>query len=612
MEYSERSTVAAVKIQDILWPKDGICTDVEMYFHSNYKRCLIKEEGICILFQKGGVVTTDTYFNSLSVEKWRKYTKVTKVQLRLCLQGKFNVSLCWKQKINDMYVERELKNETVCADSRTEITLEFSEETKGMFFFRLEALEKGAKFFGGSYDAEVQEECRPVKIGIVVCTYRREKYVCDNVRLINRDIIENPESPLYGRLEMFISDNGKTLEPFKLSSEKIHVFPNKNAGGAGGFTRGLMEILKRPEREITHALLMDDDVVVDTASILRTAVILSLLKEEYVSAFIGGAMLRSDQRNIQIESGASWNAGNLVPLKANLDLRLWQNCLLNEQEEYREYNAWWFCCFPMRLVSADNLPLPIFIRGDDLEYGLRNMKTLILMNGICVWHEPFENKYSSFLEYYIIRNRLIDNSFHFPKWGRKELIRELIREYRREGYLYRYQNVALYMRGIRDFLKGIDFLEQTDAEELHRQIMASGYRAVPAEELEVPFFYQEYERGRKEKHSKLHEVVRRLTLNGYLLPAKHVRTVPMATARPEFVWRARTILFYDIVENKGFVTHRSVRTFIRQGFEVLSVIAAIQTKYEKAKQSYISRGDEIRQLAFWEKYLDGGEVADEV
>ena len=593
-----------MKIQDVLWPKDSICTDVEMYFHSNHKIKFVRDESVCIFFQKDGIMTTDTYFNGLTIEKWRKYTKVSKVTLTLSLQGRFNVSLCWKQKINDFYAARELKNITVIADEKTEISLEFPEETKGMFYFRLETLEEGGKFYGGSYETVIQEECRTVKIGIVVCTYRREKYICENVKLIRRDIIENPESSLYGRLELFISDNGKTLEPYDLAGEKIHIFPNKNAGGAGGFTRGMIEILKRPERGITHILLTDDDVVVDTASILRTAVLLSLLKEEYADAFIGGAMLRSDQRNIQVESGASWNAGNLIPLKQNLDLRLWQNCLLNEQEEYREYNAWWYCCFPMDIVNANNLPLPIFIRGDDLEYGLRNMKTLILMNGICVWHEPFENKYSSFLEYYIIRNRLIDNSFHFPGWGKKELIRELLREYRREGYLYRYQNVSLYLRGIRDFLKGIDFLEQTDAEVLHKQIMASGYQAMPAEQLDVPFYDREYQRGCKEKHSILHEVVRRLTFNGYLLPAKHIRTVPMATARPEFVWRAKTILFYDIVENKGFVTHRSLRTFIRQGFEVVGMIFVILAKYEKAKQSYISRGHEIRQLAFWEKYLE--------
>lgn len=33
-----------MNLQDILWPKDGICTDMEMYFHSNYKINLIKKE----------------------------------------------------------------------------------------------------------------------------------------------------------------------------------------------------------------------------------------------------------------------------------------------------------------------------------------------------------------------------------------------------------------------------------------------------------------------------------------------------------------------------------------------------------------------------------------
>mgnify|MGYP006976954123 FL=1 len=108
-------------------------------------------------------------------------------------------------------------------------------------------------------------------------------------------------------------------------------------------------------------------------------------------------MLRIDKPNMQVESGASWNAGDLISNKANLNMNVTWDCLFNEIEEYTEFNAWWYCCFPMDVVSEENLPLPIFIRGDDLEYGLRNMKHLILMNGICVWHEPFENKYSSFL-----------------------------------------------------------------------------------------------------------------------------------------------------------------------------------------------------------------------
>ena len=35
------------------------------------------------------------------------------------------------------------------------------------------------------------------------------------------------------------------------------------------------------------------------------------------------------------------------------------------------YNGWWFFAFPLAAVDRVGLPLPLFIRGDDVEYGLR-------------------------------------------------------------------------------------------------------------------------------------------------------------------------------------------------------------------------------------------------
>ena len=40
---------------------------------------------------------------------------------------------------------------------------------------------------------------------------------------------------------------------------------------------------------LTHVLLMDDDVVMQPESIYRTYRILSLLKDEYKDSFVGGA-----------------------------------------------------------------------------------------------------------------------------------------------------------------------------------------------------------------------------------------------------------------------------------------------------------------------------------
>ena len=84
----------------------------------------------------------------------------------------------------------------------------------------------------------------------------------------------------------FVSDNGQTLDIDKLGSDKISYCTQQNTGGAGGFTRGLMEILKNGNPHgITHALLMDDDITIDTESIEKTYTILSLLKDEYADAF---------------------------------------------------------------------------------------------------------------------------------------------------------------------------------------------------------------------------------------------------------------------------------------------------------------------------------------
>ena len=124
-------------------------------------------------------------------------------------------------------------------------------------------------------------------------------------------------------LAVYISDNAKSLNQTELESEYVHIFPNKNVGGSGGFTRGLIECLKNQKtEEFTHVLLMDDDVMIQPESIFRTWRILTVLKPEFSDTYIGGAMLRLDKQWYQTESGALWNGGNLISRKVGLDLRL--------------------------------------------------------------------------------------------------------------------------------------------------------------------------------------------------------------------------------------------------------------------------------------------------
>ncbi len=596
-----------MNLQSIMWPEVGVCTCQELYVRLNEKADLVEPGKM--LFAKHGVAWFDTYFNGVSIGKWRRYTNVQKIGLRLELEGKFKVTLYQKRKIQNQINEQVLKEEIIIQSTRGKIEMEFPEAGKGMLFFRLEGLQAQSVFYGGEYFTNIEEtKRREVKIGIVICTFKREEFIKRNIQIIKEYLLENPTFPIQNKLKVFIVDNGKTLLEEK--TENIHIFPNKNVGGSGGFTRGLMELLKENQRgeKITHVLLMDDDVIIAPESIIRTWQILSLIKEEYREAFIGGAMLRIDQPSIQVEAGASWNSGKLVSLKSGLDLRHVDACLYNEVEEFTEFHAWWYCCFPMKIVQKDNLPLPLFIRGDDVEYGLRNMKNLILMNGICIWHEPFENKYSSFLNYYIVRNQLIDNSLHCPQYGKKELKKELFRRVTEEILFYRYRNVDLILRGVEDFLKGPNWLAHTDGEALHKEIMAMGYRAEPVEQLNMMFHYPEYDKSLQQKESKLARYLRKISFNGYLgvIGRKEKRIVSMANPQYCNVWKADQVMYYDVAAEKGFLTQRSWKELLLSYRKLGKVIRKINKRYEKVKKSYCLKKGELTSLTFWKKYLGKG------
>ena len=45
-----------------------------------------------------------------------------------------------------------------------------------------------------------------------------------------------------------------------------------------------------------------------------------------------------------------------------------------------------YACF---CGAGDNLPLPLFIKCDDAEYGLRNIRHITALNGVGLWHKGF-------------------------------------------------------------------------------------------------------------------------------------------------------------------------------------------------------------------------------
>ncbi|MEE0800072.1 MAG: glycosyltransferase [Gemmiger sp.] len=611
-----------MELQKLLWPRVGICTEETLYYRigPNLHRAgmrqsdylpvpaAFREEGDVLVLSAGSQVAFDTYFNSLSSDKWRLYTTAHDFGLELQLSGRLRVRLCSRQLVNDISVPTVLEETVVDCEAEQSFRFAFPANAGGMLYFELQALRDDARYYGGRWTCEAGEE-QNVKIGLDICTFKREPFVMGNIARIRRAILDNPASPMHGHLEVFVSDNGKTLDRAALNSDTVHVVANANLGGAGGFTRGMIEVLKANEAGagITHVLVMDDDIVLDTEVLVRTYNLLRLRRPGYEQLFVGGAMLRLDRPWQQVECGAVWNAGQLISHKANFNLSDADFCVANELIEAHEYNAWWYCCIPIQVIRPDNLPMPIFIRGDDVEYGLRNCRQLATLNGICVWHEPFESKYSSSMYYYILRNQCIDNSLHYPEYNAASLKADLRAQVMGEVNRYRYRNADLLIRGVRDFLKGIDWLKQVDAEALHKEIMAYGYKSVPVEKLDLPFDYSRYRYTVQEEPATLTENKQlkvKLTRNGWLVPpTREYAMVSMVNMTAYSAYRVKKIVNYDVNTQKAFITERSLEEYHRCRRELKACLKEIDARFDAAAASYHDRCGELQNLSFWKHYL---------
>lgn len=596
-----------MKLQNIIYPSTKNCTEELLYFRRRGDvRYRISDDHITL--DKEAAVSFDTYFNGFSAGKWFKYTRIKRVVLKIRVKGGMRIRLVYREKQPDQifsYVISEIYCDT--KGEIEDITLPFEYERKGgMYAFELEAAEDDCCFYSGGFYAEDQEldQTEEVKLALIICTYKREDFIYKNLGILKECFWSDKDSELNGHLEAYISDNARTLDAKKAENENIHIFQNKNTGGSGGFTRGMIECLRAGESGTTHVLLMDDDVVIQPESIYRTYTILKVLRPEFKDSYIGGAMLRIDKQWYQTESGSLWNSGNLIGRKSGLDLRNLDACLYNEFEEKCDYNAWWYCTIPMRYVREDNLPIPIFIRGDDVEYGIRNMKNLILMNGICVWHEPFEFKYSSSMYYYIFRNRLIDNAIHGIPYSKKQFLKEFKEWFKRELFTYRFKNAQLLLDGVNDFLKGIDWFKQQDGESLNQEVMKKGYQLKNVSELEVPFDFPIYEWTIHRFEGRLHQLKRILLLNGLFLKASGDAIVPTIGPHILYFYRKERALHYDYMSQKGFVTRKDNKEFFRLYKEYRKVKRLCGKKYDRISVEYRERGRELMNLDFWKKYLN--------
>ena len=598
------------RIQEIVFAPYASEVGTEKMYYRSDAPIFMGPDGTRMLLKRS-FYDFSTYFSSLSVGKYKRYTIASDFALNIEAQGSFEIDLMghYVNKLDQIKKEW-LGKYKFNLKERTLITLPVPHCNSEVISFQIFTKSK-VVLYDGFYSALADENrINDPRIVLVTTTYKKESYVYNNLELLKDTVFKDSE--LRDHFKWKIIDNGRTLDPHTVGDDRIRIIPNKNVGGAGGFTRGIIEALKENDRP-SNILLMDDDVIFYPESFRRVYMLLLLQKKEYRDYFISGAMLEISEKNIQHEDVGLFNLlGEHGPAKPRYDLCLWDSVILNEKylpEDSHQYSGWWFCCIPTTVAREDNLPLPFFIRGDDVEYSIRNNAKFITMNGICIWHEGFGTKFSAAMELYQVhRNDLILQSMT-PVLQDVDVVKRMKDLFWQEIYKFNYKGADLICDAFEDYLKGPEYFKNIDGEQCMKDKKSKDNALVPFDpEVEQMLNACEWNITAPMDMDGLEKFVYDYSLNGHRLPGFIMSETKALIPYGWGYYPSRMRLCKEI-----YAVDTSNRIYIKYSIdkkkyrEVVNRFKELERRLdsegESCSEKYREAAEELESSLFWNEYL---------
>ena len=227
--------------------------------------------------------------------------------------------------------------------------------------------------------------------------------------------------------------------------------------------------------DFTHCLFMDDDVEIYPESFFRTLAITEYFKDEYKTCSVNGPMMNLYDKMELFENLAAYDGvmgfGTCRgPLRMENVGKVLESIDLSADMFRKGYlhSAWWYTCCSLERYK-DEYPVPVFFRCDDVEWSWRKQgMEIISMNGICLWHAPFQWRVGKMADcYYWPRNMLLLCALY--QQGRKARILAYLQN--RFGYLLRtldYVGAEVFLMAVTDFLKGKSIFEEAPDVQMQR------------------------------------------------------------------------------------------------------------------------------------------------
>jgi GT2 family glycosyltransferase len=466
-------------------------------------------------------------------------------------------------------------------------------------------LTKGSKLIGARYLGDAGQTNNNIKVRYTVCTFNRQEYITANAHIF-QDFINDQFGNDLSR--MTIVNNGDSLGDLALDS--VDVVENKNLGGAGGFCRGIFEVLHgRFEHDGTsHIVLMDDDIQISKENFIRNNAILAFLKP---NIHLGAAMhglVPGVERKTRINCfghkfAKSWHPSDRAIGSGEnpKDPRVFA-----KMDRYPDSTGWWWHCFSVEDARAAGLPYPFFIKMDDVEYSLRisdNGNRLAIPLTLWVEHEDFDVKYSAAMQYFRFRNRWILLAIQNEDISGMNFLVHMWRQFFSFAEGYRYEHAELLLMAVSDFMRGPHHIRDNYAGLLKKVLK------VVSKEKAFSISRQEaQEKGFRHLTPRIMSAKRRviiaITLRGMLHSAsrkaitERARILPIADRLD-----VSSILYFQPEKQCGYIVDRDTSRMLSLLFKSGLLSLQILWGYRAMVQNYRLTRDKLISKRAWHNYF---------
>lgn len=342
----------------------------------------------------------------------------------------------------------------------------------GFFWFDAEAEPNGSglQVRNAAWQVPVVQRTaeRGTTLSIAIATFNRPSYCLNQLKAIaDANALRTRLDTVYctDQGTDHVSDQPDYPEVSARLGDQLTYIRQRNLGGSGGFSRGMYETVEAGRSD--YCLLLDDDAVSEPEAILRAV---QFADYTLKPVLVGGGMLHLDNRTMLYTQGEriNWRRMWMQPsLELGYNHDFAAEPLRDSPERHQridgDFNGWWMCLIPVKVLKTIGLSLPVFIKFDDIEYGLRAKRAgfpTVCLPGVAVWHQAWHGKdpARTWEEYFTERNRWITALLTQPGKPVSRVLFESLYGDASLGLRFTYSAMALRHQALRDILKGPQYI----------------------------------------------------------------------------------------------------------------------------------------------------------